>query len=94
MKNDFKRIKIGIEVAFQGIEIQLTETVEETKRIEKYFTLVKQMFEDIKVDEVWEENDLFLDLLNIPCNCWVCLANDHKRHWCARVVNQRWKEGG
>ena len=92
MKNEFKRIKIGIEVAYQGIEIQLTETVEETKRIEKYFTLVKQMFENIKVDEVWEENDLFLDLLNIPCNCLVCRTNDHKRHWCARVVDQRWKE--
>ena len=92
MKNEFKRIQIGIEVAFQGIEIQLTETVEETKRTEKYFTLVKQMFDDIKVLEIWEENDLFLDLLNIPCNCLVCRTNDHKRHWCARVVNQRWKE--
>ena len=92
MKNEFKRIKIGIEVAFQGIEIQLTETVEEAKRTEKYFTLVKQMFDDIRVHEIWEENDLFLDLLNIPCNCLVCRTNDHKRHWCARVVNQRWKE--
>ena len=32
MKNEFKRIKIGIEVAFQGIEIQLIETVEEAKK--------------------------------------------------------------
>ena len=89
IKLNIKRIKIGIDVVFEGIEIELSEIQEKANQPDIYFGDIKMMFDDIKVEDTWRENDLFLELPGVPCNCWVCHDNDHKRHWCARIVRQR-----
>ena len=89
MRQEIKRIEIGIEVVYQGIQIELVETHHAAKKNRQCFIDTKKLFEELKVDEIWEEEDLFLDLPNVPCDCSICRDKKYKYLWCARVVRQR-----
>lgn len=87
MREEIKRIKIGIEVVYQGIQILIDDTSRCYQILEEESSNVKNLFDNIKVREIWYENDL--ELHNAPCQCHTCRNKNHDVLWCERVVRQR-----